>query len=256
MMEGIDDAVILGMEANPDELAAADRRHFREIVTWVDVGYGDSGITVAVKLPNMWIDGNLLEIPSGQRLWRSTVARQQRRLLGFTPTRAAERRAAIAGNTRRRRDRLPRATPSLSLMPSSFFHVTVTIVVPRSRRLTTEMRISSSATTMEGIRHGDDRLLSARHGGTRNRPARETGRTPRDPGMPDHGPDEAPRDQDRAVAAGLSPGDKIQGCWYQKATDASSPPGGLSTPSTFGPGGTMRTRRLLANRIGSMICHR
>jgi alpha-mannosidase len=63
MMEGIDDAVILGMEANPDELAAGDRRHFREVVTWVDVGYGDSGVTVAVKLPNMWIDGNLLEIP-------------------------------------------------------------------------------------------------------------------------------------------------------------------------------------------------
>ena len=63
MMDGIEDSVILGMESNPDELAAEDRRHFREAVAWVDVGYRAYGVTVAVMQPGLWIDGALLEIP-------------------------------------------------------------------------------------------------------------------------------------------------------------------------------------------------
>ncbi len=63
MMDGIEDLVILGMESNPDELAAEDRRHFRNAVAWADVGYGAWGVTVAMRQPGLWIDEALLEIP-------------------------------------------------------------------------------------------------------------------------------------------------------------------------------------------------
>jgi len=63
MMEGVEDSDILGMEKNPDELHHEDRRHFREVVKWVDVGYGDGGVTLGVQMASMWIDGQHLEVP-------------------------------------------------------------------------------------------------------------------------------------------------------------------------------------------------
>jgi alpha-mannosidase len=63
MMEGVEDSNILGMEKNPDELHHEDRRHFREVVKWVDVGYGDGGVTLGVQMASMWIDSQHLEVP-------------------------------------------------------------------------------------------------------------------------------------------------------------------------------------------------
>ncbi len=64
MMEGIADDAILGMgRARHDEMQAEDRRHFREVKEWVDVGYSGCGVCVGTRWPTFWIDGSLLEIP-------------------------------------------------------------------------------------------------------------------------------------------------------------------------------------------------
>lgn len=149
IMAGISDAAILGMEANPDELSAEDRRHFREIVQWIDVGYREWGVTVAVKLPNMWIDANLLEIPlvrgsascgdptvwpdnSGRRSWRLRLlshdgdwraARAWRTGWEFNSPIVARALASADGSALFSAPRsAPHSTDSAT-MPSSFFRI-------------------------------------------------------------------------------------------------------------------------------------
>ncbi len=64
MMEGIDEETILAMgRARHDEMRADDRRHFREIKEWLDVGYADWGICLGTRWPTVWIDGSRIEIP-------------------------------------------------------------------------------------------------------------------------------------------------------------------------------------------------
>lgn len=41
----------------PDMLLPADRRHFREVIGWLEVGYGDHGVTVGTRSTCWWIHG-------------------------------------------------------------------------------------------------------------------------------------------------------------------------------------------------------
>ncbi len=62
MMKGIDDDVVLGVGAiNRDEIKPEYRRHMRDVTKWVDVGYGDYGVTIGTHLPLMRIQDSNIE---------------------------------------------------------------------------------------------------------------------------------------------------------------------------------------------------
>lgn len=62
MMTGIDDDVVLGVGAiNRDEIKPEYRRHMRDVTKWVDVGYGNWGVTIGTHLPLMRIQDSNIE---------------------------------------------------------------------------------------------------------------------------------------------------------------------------------------------------
>ncbi len=63
MMEGVDSQAILNMgNVNPDELEPKDRYHFRQVIKWIEVSYGDVGAITALNQPmTVYIDSNKIE---------------------------------------------------------------------------------------------------------------------------------------------------------------------------------------------------
>ncbi|HET6487194.1 MAG TPA: glycosyl hydrolase-related protein [Spirochaetia bacterium] len=142
MMEGVADSVILGMEKKPDELRYEDRRHFREVVKWVDVGYADCGVTLAVQLPNMWIDDSLLEVPlirsnrscGDHNVWADNSGRQVWKFrlnphAGDWRSGKAYRTGWDLNNPLAARVTGPSASGALRAEPASFFRVSQDNVV-------------------------------------------------------------------------------------------------------------------------------
>jgi alpha-mannosidase len=59
--EGVSDDLTLGQGLEiPDMLSPEDRRHFREVIGWLEVGYGDHGVTVGTRSTCWWINGSEL----------------------------------------------------------------------------------------------------------------------------------------------------------------------------------------------------
>ena len=62
MMEGMDDQSILAVgDKDTGELCPEDRYHFREVVKWLAVGYGDKVVTVAAPASSFYIDGSTIQ---------------------------------------------------------------------------------------------------------------------------------------------------------------------------------------------------
>lgn len=60
--DGVTDDLTLSQGGeNVDMLYPQDRRHFREVVGWLDVGYDDHGVTVGTRSTCWWINGAHIE---------------------------------------------------------------------------------------------------------------------------------------------------------------------------------------------------